>query len=627
VRSAPGRSGNFLNEINPEGWWLPSADPCAAAARHENARAERQLRCVLRSPFRSDPLSVLTSLRKSLPLALLAYCAACPLVVQADTSGAIPALPAGPYPVGCNNIQQDFSRVAPGESAQDYWEGTPNGSTPRYVFRLLADPGNSMLLLLQVPDDGELYGSYVGQFWSYLVLVCYPTAATNTRPDYPLPTGQVIPHMQLGNQAPIFASATTAYPVLLFSHGLTGSPISGDYIDALKLFASNGYVVVAPFHGDPRFADVKLESFSDAAYALLHIKDFVAMQAVRPLALSQALDLVLASSQFAGHVDPAKIGGFGASLGGESLMLMGGAALTTTIGQSSKPVMLDPRLAAAAGYVPYFGQDVFPAFGRDQKGLTGVMLPFLAISGTADTTAPIGATEQGFGLLTQSRQLVALTGVQHGFDPAFTDDIFTWSLTFLSGQLEGDPVARATSARMTSVAGGGEDVLEIDYIAPTPAALDERIAFEFYNAQADHYFITTELAEAAMLDAGVIVPGWVRTGFNFKVRPVGDQRGEPACRFYGTPNVSHNSHFYTINATECAIVKADPTWLYEGLAFNADPPTLTNDCPADRVPVIRLYNNGGQNEVSHRYVTSHSEASDLAQRGWIVEGPVFCAIP
>ena len=125
------------------------------------------------------------------------------------------------------------------------------------------------------------------------MLVCYPTSATNPRPDYPLPTGDVVPHMQRGAEAPIFADATAQYPVLLFSHGLTGSPLSGDYINAIAVFASWGYVVVAPFHGDLRFADVKLESFSDLFYALRHIKDFVAMQAVRPLSLSLGLDAVL----------------------------------------------------------------------------------------------------------------------------------------------------------------------------------------------------------------------------------------------------------------------------------------------------------------------------------------------
>ena len=78
---------------------------------------------------------------------------------------------------------------------------------------------------------------------------------------------------------------------------------------------------------------------------------------------------------------------------------------------------------------------------------------------------------------------------------------------------------------MTAVAGGGDDRLEQDYVAPSPPATDERIAVEYYNPSLDHYFFTAEPAEAAMLDAGIIVPGWTRTGYDFKVYPAGDARG------------------------------------------------------------------------------------------------------
>jgi hypothetical protein len=270
--------------------------------------------------------------------------------VRADP---IPPWGPGPNAVGCSNIAQDFSRVASG-NPQDYWEGNPNGNTPRYITDLLADPANTLTVNLAVPNDGGLYGPYVNQTHPYVVLVCYPTSAANIRPDYALPTGDVIPHMQTGSQSPVFADAAARYPVLLFSHGLSGSPISGEYINAIRVFASWGYVVVAPFHGDQRFADIKLDGFSDFVYAVIHIQTFIAMQAVRPLSLSLALDAVLTSpqfgAQFAGHVDASRIGGFGASLGGESLMLMAGAQLTNSIGQASKQVTLDPRLVTAVGY-------------------------------------------------------------------------------------------------------------------------------------------------------------------------------------------------------------------------------------------------------------------------------------
>jgi len=221
---------------------------------------------------------------------------------------------------------------------------------------------------------------------------------------------------------------------------------------------------------------------------------------------------------------------------------------------------------------------------------------------------------------------VALTGVEHGFDPAFSDEIFTWSLAFLAGQLSGDPVARATSARMTSVAGGGEDVLKIDYLAPSPAQAGERIVVEFRNDSLNHYFITAEPAESALLDAGIIIPGWQRTGFNFKAWARDDPHGLPACRFFGTPGLGPNSHFYTISDYECWLTKANPYWLYEGIAFNAEAPA-GEVCAANRIPVVRLYNNGMGGQASHRFVTSHSEVREMVQRGWLIEGNVFCAIP
>jgi len=544
----------------------------------------------------------------------------------ADSRSVVAPLAPGAFAVGCSNVAQDFSRVPAGADVQAYWQGELVNGQPRYATDLLSDPANTIVVEVTVPNDATLFGSIRQRVDPYVVLVCYPTAAANGRADYPLPTGRSVPRMQRGSEAPIFADAATRYPVLLFSHGLGGSPISNDYIEILKLFAGYGYVVAAPFHGDPRYADVRLEDFQDALYAILHFQDFTAMQAVRPISLARMLDAVLAHPHYRDHVDGSRIGGFGASLGGESLALLGGAALTSSPGLASKQVIRDTRLRAAVGYIPYFGIDLFPAFGRDNKGLAQLSTPYLALSGTADTTAPISATALGFASITGTRQLVALGGLTHGFDPRFTTDIFTWSLMFLAGQLNADPAARAASARMTTVSGGGDDRLLIDYAAPSAPAADERLVVEFRNASLDHYFVTAESAEAAMLDAGVVVPGWTRTTFAFKAWPAEDARGLPACRFFGTPGVGPNSHFYTIDPAECAKVKVNPNWTYEGIAFRATAPSA-GECAADRVPVVRLYNDGKGGQANHRFTTSHSEVQRMVAQGWTIEGPVFCALP
>jgi hypothetical protein len=380
-------------------------------------------------------------------------------LAAAQPSLTVPPLAApGKYPVACSDVAQDFSRLLPGEDVQAYWEGVArDDGTPRYITSLLSEPADTITIPLRIPANSDLFGSFAGTTMPQVVIVCYPTASDNPRPDYPLPNGKSVPKMQRAGDAPWWPDATTRFPVLLFSHGYLGSPTSNDYIDALVLLASYGYVVVAPFHGDGRFGSLQLEDVGDIAYLVLHLRDFLGMQAVRPLALSASLDVVLADTKWADHEMPEEVGGFGASLGGESFLLMAGAGLTTSLGLSWTTVETDARLKAAVGYVPYAGVPLFPAFGRDEASLHDVTLPYLAIAGTADTTAPLVVTQQAINALAGPRELVALTGVPHRFDPASAPDIFTWSLTFLDAFLRGNPDSRMTIALMASVAGGGDD--------------------------------------------------------------------------------------------------------------------------------------------------------------------------
>ena len=385
-------------------------------------------------------------------------------------SAVVPPLPIpGPYSVACSNVAQDFGRVPLGDEVDSYWEGSPSTSgAPRYATDLLADPANTLSVTVTAPDDTTLYGSFAGRQVAYVLLACYPTVANNPRPDYPLPTGIVVPHMQTGTDAPLFTDVAARYPLLAFSHGYRGSPLGSDYMTAMSVFASYGYIVVAPFHGDTRFTDLNVDDLGDAVAVLSHLRDFVALQALRPLSMSAAIDVMLAHPQWKDHVNATQIGAFGASMGGQTVMLMGGAGLTTSVGMAWTKMPADKRLKAAVGYVPYFGEPFLPAFGRDQHGLDGITLPYLAISGTADTTAPMLMTEQGLGRLGGTRELVALAGVKHGFDVASSNDIFTWSLTFFDAEVRDTATARQQLSTMASVAGGGDDRVVIPYNGPVP---------------------------------------------------------------------------------------------------------------------------------------------------------------
>ena len=398
---------------------------------------------------------------------MLLACLASSLLAGAQPALTVAPRAPGKYPVACSDVAQDFTRLLSGEDVQDYWEGVMRSDgSPRYITSLLSEPADTITVPVRIPTDSDVYGSFAGTTLPHVVIVCYPTSSDNGRPDYPLPNGKSVPRMQRAGDAPWWPDAATRFPILLFSHGYLGSPISNDYIEAVALLASYGYVVVAPFHGDGRFGQLQLESVGDLPYLILHLRDFLAMQAVRPLALSAALDVLLADPLWAGHVMPEEVGGFGASLGGESFMLMGGGGLTTSLGLAWTKIETDTRLKAAVGYVPYMGVPLFPAFGRDQRSLNDVTLPYLAIAGTADTTAPIFMTEQALNALAGPRELVALNGVPHRFDAASAPDIFTWALTFLDAEVRGDPNARAQLAQMAQVAGGGGDSVVIPLNIP-----------------------------------------------------------------------------------------------------------------------------------------------------------------
>jgi len=382
---------------------------------------------------------------------------------------AVPPLPLpGPYAVECSNVAQDLTRLAPGERAELYWEGAVRGNgVARSPIELLADPSSTPMVTVDAPNNRQLFGTFAAHSYTFVVVICHPTSASNPRPDYQLPTDRPVPHMLRGAEAPLWPDATTRFPVLLFSHGYADAPIKSDYLYAMTVFASFGYVVAAPFHTDAAFSDLRaLDGLLDFVFLVRHLEQFNAVQALRPLVLSKTLDYLLASPQWRDRVDASRVGGFGASMGAESLLLMGGARLTTTVTQQSMPVTFDPRLKAAVGYVPYLGQIGFNAFGESQHGLDDVTLSFLGISGTFDTTAPLTETLRGIERLAGPRELVTLRGVSHEFDRPSAPDIFTWAVTYFDSEVRRDTGAHATLLSMTSVTGGGDDHVRVPYNGP-----------------------------------------------------------------------------------------------------------------------------------------------------------------
>jgi dienelactone hydrolase len=177
--------------------------------------------------------------------------------------------------------------------------------------------------------------------------------------------------------------AGAPYPLILFSHGVTGTPEA--YQSLLSDLARAGYVVAAPAYplsnGDtPGGATV-----SDLGN--------------QPADASFVIDRVLADTQTGGRlqglVDPERIGAAGHSLGG-----------FTTMELTFNDACRDPRVKAAVMLSGGVG-------GCAGAHVTGSGTPFLVTHGDQDDTVPYKFGQEAFDEATSPKFMLTLIGGEH----------------------------------------------------------------------------------------------------------------------------------------------------------------------------------------------------------------------
>lgn len=159
------------------------------------------------------------------------------------------------------------------------------------------------------------------------------------------------------------------------------------------------------------------------------------------------------------------------------------------------------------------------------------------------------------------------------------------------------------------------------------AAEPTALAVEYFNTTLGHYFVTADPAEMRSVEGGGAGPGWIRTGGQFGVFARADDAPglTPVCRFYGTPGIGPNSHFYAADPAECERVKGDRGWTYEGIGFYALPASPAG-CGSDATPVYRSYNNGfARNDSNHRFTVDPTVFARAPSTGYQPEGVAMCA--
>jgi hypothetical protein len=158
------------------------------------------------------------------------------------------------------------------------------------------------------------------------------------------------------------------------------------------------------------------------------------------------------------------------------------------------------------------------------------------------------------------------------------------------------------------------------FLHATAATAQTQLAVEYYYADWNFYFVTSDPGEIAALDGGAFGGLWKRTGQTFTVWTGPTNGALPTCRFFSVIFAPRSSHFYTDRADECASLKQNPGWQYEAIAFYLQPLTASFDCPAGTIILYRLFNNGMGGAPNHRFITDVAQVAEMIAAGWSLEG-------
>ena len=196
-----------------------------------------------------------------------------------------------------------------------------------------------------------------------------------------------------------------------------------------------------------------------------------------------------------------------------------------------------------------------------------------------------------------------------------------------TGLLAGTPASEGTYAFTVRVVDAFGGFASRSFTFTTRSGASATVV-EFYNTALDHYFITWIGAEIAILDEGVAIQGWRRTGKAFSTLTAARGDTSPICRYYIPPQLG-NSHFFGRGASECSATGANnPTFVLEDPSFMHMVLPTGGACPAGTAPVYRVFSN--RPDANHRYTIERAVRDEMVTRGWLAEGDgpdlvVMCA--
>lgn len=267
-----------------------------------------------------------------------------------------------------------------------------------------------------------------------LTQIWYPVAPTTPetprdigKPDAPLFRGHPV-----ASDAPLAGDADTRFALVLLSHGTGGSANDQDWL--ASALAARGYIVAAVNHpGNNELEPLTREGF------LLWWE--------RATDLSNVLDALLADPALGQHIDQARIGAAGFSLGGYTVLALAGARTDVhaleafcrspqadaichppeakrLAGGASAPLPPPtPEMRASFARSAYSYRDkrvravfaIAPALGEafDADAFKDVTIPVALLAGTDDVTVPPGTNVLRIAGFLPQASLTMVPGASH----------------------------------------------------------------------------------------------------------------------------------------------------------------------------------------------------------------------
>ena len=142
---------------------------------------------------------------------------------------------------------------------------------------------------------------------------------------------------------------------------------------------------------------------------------------------------------------------------------------------------------------------------------------------------------------------------------------------------------------------------------------------EFYHPQFNHYFITADAGETAILNAGQLPP-WFPTGLKFTAWNGPGTNITNVCRFFSATFAPLSSHFYSNDPSACPSLQDGGVWRLESQNAFYMMPSPTGACPAGTIPLYRLYNDGMGGAPNHRYTIDSFVRAQMVGAHWTPEG-------